>query len=125
MACQTASVVHVVVARRPGLIDRAHAKTFRDYTILPILERKQNGSLGPVSKATAGWDERLGRTEIQRRKEEASDYRYFPDPDLVPVLSHDLVEEVRGRVPELPKSKRARFVEQYQVSASIASAMPV
>ena len=49
-------------------------------------------------------------------KEFAHDYRYFPDPDLVPVKTDVLVTEVRERVPELPKAKRARFVEQYQVS---------
>src|SRR6185312_14680323 len=56
-------------------------------------------------------------TFLMRTKESAHDYRYFPDPDLVPVISHDLVAEVRPRVPELPKAKRARFVEDYQVSA--------
>src|SRR5438270_13124662 len=70
-----------------------------------------------LQQETRGWDDAAGETFLMRTKESAHDYRYFPDPDLVPVLSHDLVEEVRGRVPELPKSKRARFVEQYQVSA--------
>ena len=51
-----------------------------------------------------------------RTKESAHDYRYFPDPDLVPVKSEALVAEVRGRVPELPKAKRARFVAEYEVS---------
>ena len=53
---------------------------------------------------------------LMRTKEFAHDYRYFPDPDLVPVKTDVLVAEVRERVPELPKAKRARFVEQYQVS---------
>jgi aspartyl-tRNA(Asn)/glutamyl-tRNA(Gln) amidotransferase subunit B len=51
-----------------------------------------------------------------RTKEFAHDYRYFPDPDLVPVKTDVLVADVRERVPELPKAKRARFVEQYEVS---------
>jgi aspartyl-tRNA(Asn)/glutamyl-tRNA(Gln) amidotransferase subunit B len=51
-----------------------------------------------------------------RTKEFAHDYRYFPDPDLVPVKTDELLAHVRRRVPELPKAKRARFVEQYQVS---------
>ena len=51
-----------------------------------------------------------------RTKESAHDYRYFPDPDLVPIKSDALVAEVRGRVPELPKAKRARFVAEYAVS---------
>ena len=51
-----------------------------------------------------------------RTKEFAHDYRYFPDPDLVPVKTDVLLADVRQRVPELPKAKRARFVRQYQVS---------
>jgi aspartyl-tRNA(Asn)/glutamyl-tRNA(Gln) amidotransferase subunit B len=51
-----------------------------------------------------------------RTKELAHDYRYFPDPDLVPVKTEVLLNDVRERVPELPRAKRARFVEQYQVS---------
>ncbi len=51
-----------------------------------------------------------------RSKESAHDYRYFPDPDLVPVKSEALLEEVRSRIPELPRAKRARFVEEYAVS---------
>jgi aspartyl-tRNA(Asn)/glutamyl-tRNA(Gln) amidotransferase subunit B len=51
-----------------------------------------------------------------RTKESAHDYRYFPDPDLVPVKTDVLLEEARPRVPELPTAKRARVVEQYDVS---------
>jgi aspartyl-tRNA(Asn)/glutamyl-tRNA(Gln) amidotransferase subunit B len=58
----------------------------------------------------------LGETFLMRTKEFAHDYRYFPDPDLVPVKTDVLLNDVRPRVPELPKAKRARFVEQYQVS---------
>jgi aspartyl-tRNA(Asn)/glutamyl-tRNA(Gln) amidotransferase subunit B len=58
-----------------------------------------------------------------RTKEFAHDYRYFPDPDLVPVKTEPLLAEVRGRVPESPKAKRARFVEQYEVSPSDAGVL--
>jgi aspartyl-tRNA(Asn)/glutamyl-tRNA(Gln) amidotransferase subunit B len=51
-----------------------------------------------------------------RTKESAHDYRYFPDPDLVPVKTDVLLADVRPRVPELPKAKRARFVEEYQIT---------
>jgi aspartyl-tRNA(Asn)/glutamyl-tRNA(Gln) amidotransferase subunit B len=51
-----------------------------------------------------------------RTKEFAHDYRYFADPDLVPVRTEALVDEVRSRLPELPRAKRARFVQQYDVS---------
>jgi aspartyl-tRNA(Asn)/glutamyl-tRNA(Gln) amidotransferase subunit B len=69
-----------------------------------------------LQQETRGWDDAAGETFLMRTKESAHDYRYFPDPDLVPVLSNVIVEEVRARVPELPRAKRARFVEQYQVS---------
>src|SRR5262249_18280783 len=64
--------------------DESDRKAFLDYQVAPVREMR-NGKWVFVSKATAGWDDRLGRTEIQRRKEEASDYRYFPEPDLVPI----------------------------------------
>jgi aspartyl-tRNA(Asn)/glutamyl-tRNA(Gln) amidotransferase subunit B len=69
-----------------------------------------------LDQETRGWDDGAGETFVMRTKELAHDYRYFPDPDLVPVKTEVLLAEVRGRVPELPKAKRARFVEQYQVS---------
>jgi aspartyl-tRNA(Asn)/glutamyl-tRNA(Gln) amidotransferase subunit B len=69
-----------------------------------------------LEQETRGWDDAAGETFLMRAKEFAHDYRYFPDPDLVPVKTEVLVADVRGRVPELPKAKRARFVEQYQVS---------
>jgi len=70
----------------------------------------------PLEQETRGWDATTGETFVMRTKEFAHDYRYFPDPDLVPVKTDLLLADVRERVPELPKAKRARFVEQYQVS---------
>src|SRR5262249_28241676 len=69
-----------------------------------------------MQQETRGWDDNAGETFLMRTKEFAHDYRYFPDPDLVAVKTDALVAEVRHRVPELPKTRRARFVEQYQVS---------
>ncbi len=69
-----------------------------------------------LEQETRGWDDDAGETFVMRTKESAHDYRYFPDPDLVPVTSEALLEAARRRMPELPKAKRARFVEQYQVS---------
>jgi aspartyl-tRNA(Asn)/glutamyl-tRNA(Gln) amidotransferase subunit B len=69
-----------------------------------------------VEQQTRGWDDAAGETFLMRTKEFAHDYRYFPDPDLVPVKTDVLVAEMVQRVPELPKAKRARFVAQYQVS---------
>ena len=74
----------------------------------------ENG--GRIEQETRGWDDIAGETFLMRTKEFAHDYRYFPDPDLVPVKSEVLLADVRARVPELPKTKRARFVQQYRVS---------
>src|SRR6187397_278053 len=76
-----------------------------------ILERGEQ-----MEQETRGWDDTAGETFLMRTKEFAHDYRYFPDPDLVPVKTDALVSEVRPHVPELPKAKRARFLEQYNVS---------
>ncbi len=90
-------------------VRRALAYEIRRQT--SILERGER-----MEQETRGWDDAAGETFPMRTKEFAHDYRYFPDPDLVPVKTDVLVAEVRQLVPELPKAKRARFVEQYQVS---------
>src|ERR1044071_3412588 len=69
-----------------------------------------------LKQETRGWDDAASETFLMRTKEFAHDYRYFADPDLVPVKTEALLEEVRARLPELPKTKRARFVRQYNVS---------
>src|SRR6267143_1408239 len=69
-----------------------------------------------LEQETRGWDEGASTTFLMRTKESAHDYRYFPDPDLVPVKSEALLADARTRVPELPKAKRARFIEQYQIT---------
>ncbi|MGE5212918.1 MAG: Asp-tRNA(Asn)/Glu-tRNA(Gln) amidotransferase subunit GatB [Nitrospirota bacterium] len=88
--------------------------------------RRQTGILEcgeQIEQETRGWDDAAGETFLMRTKEFAHDYRYFPDPDLVAVKTDLLLAEVRKRVPELPKAKRARFVEQYQVSAYDAAVL--
>src|SRR5262249_19044293 len=90
---------------------------FRDYKVAQVRELK-NGHWEPVAKTTAGWDDRIGRTEIQRRKEEASDYRYFPEPDLVPVtVNRETIEKTRAELGELPTAQLGRLQAQYQLSA--------
>ena len=69
-----------------------------------------------LQQETRGWDDAKSETFVMRTKEFAHDYRYFADPDLVPVKTEALLEEVWARLPELPKAKRARFVQQYDVS---------
>jgi aspartyl-tRNA(Asn)/glutamyl-tRNA(Gln) amidotransferase subunit B len=70
-----------------------------------------------LRQETRGWDEEAGRTIVQRSKEEANDYRYFPEPDLPPLRPSDAwVDELRGQLPELPAQRRARYVEQLGLS---------
>ncbi len=70
-----------------------------------------------LSQETRGWVEDRGVTVAQRSKEYAHDYRYFPEPDLAPlVLDRVWVEEVKAKLPELPEDRRDRFVAQYGLS---------
>lgn len=69
---------------------------------------------GRVIQETRTWDEAKGITVSMRSKEEAHDYRYFPDPDLVPVvLDNQWIEFIKDSLPELPDQRRSRYVEQY------------
>jgi aspartyl-tRNA(Asn)/glutamyl-tRNA(Gln) amidotransferase subunit B len=72
---------------------------------------------GRLVQETRGWVEEKGATVSQRSKEEAHDYRYFPEPDLPPLeLSRKFVDEIRARLPELPDARRDRFMSQYNLS---------
>jgi aspartyl-tRNA(Asn)/glutamyl-tRNA(Gln) amidotransferase subunit B len=72
---------------------------------------------GKVESETRGWREDLGETASQRSKEQAHDYRYFPEPDLPPIaVSREWVEAIRASLPELPDVRRARFISQYRLS---------
>jgi aspartyl-tRNA(Asn)/glutamyl-tRNA(Gln) amidotransferase subunit B len=71
---------------------------------------------GTLKQETRRWDDDSGETSLMRIKEFAHDYRYFPDPDLLPVKTEVFMEEVRALLPELPWEKRERFVRQYEVS---------
>lgn len=79
---------------------------------------------GKVVQETRLYDPDAGETRPMRTKEEAEDYRYFPDPDLLPlVLADAYVEEVGAGLPELPDAKKARFVEAYGLNAYDASVL--
>jgi aspartyl-tRNA(Asn)/glutamyl-tRNA(Gln) amidotransferase subunit B len=69
-----------------------------------------------LHQETRRWDDDLGQTSLMRTKESAHDYRYFPDPDLLPVKTEIFMREVRALLPELPWEKRERFVREYGVS---------
>ena len=75
-----------------------------------------------VKQETRRWDDTKGVSSIMRTKEEAHDYRYFPDPDLVPiVLSTEDINKIRKTLPELPEQKRNRFIEEYKLPSYDAS----
>jgi aspartyl-tRNA(Asn)/glutamyl-tRNA(Gln) amidotransferase subunit B len=72
---------------------------------------------GELVQETRGWVEESGTTVLQRTKEYAEDYRYFPEPDLSPlVLDRAWIEEIRAGLPELPEARRDRFVTEYGIS---------
>ena len=69
-----------------------------------------------VIQETRLWDDSQGVTLPMRGKEEAHDYRYFPDPDLVPIVTNEAwIEEIKNSLPELPLEKRERFIRDYQI----------
>jgi len=71
---------------------------------------------GKIKQETRRWDEARGVTIAMRGKEEAHDYRYFPDPDLVPIIiDRGWVAEIENNLPELPEAKKERFVNQYSL----------
>jgi aspartyl-tRNA(Asn)/glutamyl-tRNA(Gln) amidotransferase subunit B len=77
---------------------------------------------GRLIQETRLWDDRALETRLMRSKEEAHDYRYFPEPDLPPlIVSPEFIERVRQSMPELPEERRKRFMDQYGLSFADAS----
>ena len=72
---------------------------------------------GKIDQETLRWDDVSGRTFSMRDKEDAQDYRYFPDPDLVAIkLSEEYIENIKNNLPELPESRKKRYMEEYGLS---------
>ncbi|MCA1467006.1 Asp-tRNA(Asn)/Glu-tRNA(Gln) amidotransferase subunit GatB [Bradyrhizobium sp. IC3195] len=79
---------------------------------------------GEIEQETRRFDPNKGETRSMRSKEEAHDYRYFPDPDLLPLeFSQDFVDALKAKLPELPDQKKARFVADFGLSAYDASVL--
>jgi aspartyl-tRNA(Asn)/glutamyl-tRNA(Gln) amidotransferase subunit B len=73
---------------------------------------------GKIEQATVLFDPDTGETRAMRSKEEANDYRYFPDPDLLPLeVTDEYIEEVKRTMPELPEARKARFEQEYKLPA--------
>ena len=86
-----------------------------EYEIDRQIEVIENG--GKIDQETLRWDEISGRTFSMRDKEDAQDYRYFPEPDLVAIrLSEEYIENVRKSLPELPESRKERYLNEYKLS---------
>lgn len=86
-----------------------------EYEIQRQSEVLDNG--GIIEQETLRWDDVSGRTFSMRNKEDAQDYRYFPEPDLVAIkLSDEYIENIRKTLPELPESRKTRYMEEYKLS---------
>lgn len=72
---------------------------------------------GKIDQETLRWDDLSGKTFSMRDKEDAQDYRYFPDPDLVAIrLSEEYIENIKNNLPELPESRKARYMDEFKLS---------
>jgi len=91
-----------------------------DYEVQWQIDTLENG--GKIQQATILFDPDTGKTHAMRSKEDAHDYRYFPDPDLLPLaIDNDWIEQIRATLPELPHVKQARYVNDLGLSAYEAS----
>ena len=91
-----------------------------EYEVARHIQVLESG--GHLTQETRLWDERAVETRVMRSKEDAHDYRYFPEPDLPPlIVSDEFIEQVRNSMPELPEDRRKRFGDQYGLSFSEAS----
>ena len=85
-------------------------------------ELYQFGEQYKIKQETRRWDASKGKTISMRSKEESQDYRYFPEPDLTPIIiTKEKVNEIEKTLPEMPIQKRVRFVEEYKISEKDAS----
>ncbi len=86
-----------------------------DYEIKRQIEVMENGE--KIVQETRGWNETENKTVSQRKKEEAHDYRYFPEPDIPPMtFDQDQILKIKNQIGELPDAKRNRFIEEYNLS---------
>ena len=91
-----------------------------EYEIDRQIEILEEGNL--VEQETLRWDDVSGKTFSMRDKEDAQDYRYFPDPDLAAIkLSDEYIENIRKNLPELPESRKQRYLEEYKLSEKDAN----
>lgn len=93
-----------------------------EYEALRQAEILEDG--GKIIQETRTWDEKEGVTKSMRTKEEANDYRYFPEPDLAPfTVSEEYIEDIRKTLPELPDERRERYIANFGLSSTDAKYM--
>ena len=86
-----------------------------EYEVDRQIDVIENG--GKIDQETLRWDDLSGKTFPMRDKEDAQDYRYFPDPDLVAIkLSEEYIENIKNSLPELPESRKERYLQEYKLS---------
>ncbi|MDP4008110.1 MAG: Asp-tRNA(Asn)/Glu-tRNA(Gln) amidotransferase subunit GatB [Candidatus Peregrinibacteria bacterium] len=91
------------------------------YEIKRQSELLDDGKASDIVQETRGWDDERGTTESQRTKEGASDYRYFPEPDLPPLIAEEsMVRALKAELPELPVAKKKRFMSEYDLNFEYA-----
>lgn len=127
--------INVHITDQDGIVHKTAITEIKNLNSFSVLERatayeiqrqihewEETGSLG--KKSTYGWDESRGATFHQRDKEEAHDYRYFPDPDLVPVeVSDEWLTQLKSEIGELPAARLKRYVEAVGLPANDAAAL--
>jgi aspartyl-tRNA(Asn)/glutamyl-tRNA(Gln) amidotransferase subunit B len=105
-----------------------HVQRAIDFEVERHVQARRDGI--PLVQETRLFDPSTGRTTVMRTKEEADDYRYFPEPDLTPlILTEAWIDEVRRSLPELPEARRRRFVAQYGIpeydAGVLTQSMPI
>jgi aspartyl-tRNA(Asn)/glutamyl-tRNA(Gln) amidotransferase subunit B len=127
--------INVHITDESGKVHKTAITEIKNLNSFSVLERateyeirrqihqwQETGSLG--KKSTYGWDEATGSTFHQRDKEEAHDYRYFPDPDLMPVIVNEAwLSELKSQIGELPAARRKRYAEKLNLSAVDAATL--
>ncbi|MBC8106993.1 MAG: Asp-tRNA(Asn)/Glu-tRNA(Gln) amidotransferase GatCAB subunit B, partial [Anaerolineae bacterium] len=125
--------INVHITDQNGVVHKTAITEIKNLNSFSVLERatdyeiqrqvhewETTGSLG--RKCTMGWDESRGATFLQREKEEAHDYRYFPDPDLVPIeVSDEWIGQIKDQIGELPAARRKRYIDALGLPAADAA----
>ncbi|MFQ6097757.1 MAG: Asp-tRNA(Asn)/Glu-tRNA(Gln) amidotransferase subunit GatB [Armatimonadota bacterium] len=121
MRCESSvNVVDTETGRKTAITELKNLNSFRavhdsvQYEIARHIEALERGDT--LRRQTRRWNAEKGITTVMRFKETADEYRYFPDPDLVPMaIGEDWIERIKSQLPELPKERRDRFVREYGI----------